>query len=72
MGADAGLLRLLRPAPSDEPFTVRIMDLNGREVLRWEAVMDGVPFSVAELPTGVYLLHYPESKEMTLVRFVRK
>jgi hypothetical protein len=48
------------------------MDLNGREVLRWEAVMDGVPFSVAELPTGVYLLHYPESKEMTLVRFVRK
>jgi hypothetical protein len=67
-----GLLSLRRVAFSDEPFTVRVMDLNGREVLRREAVTDGMPFSVAALPTGVYLLRYLEGKEMTSVRFVRK
>lgn len=67
-----GLLSLRRATVSDEPFTVRIMDLSGREVLRREAVTDGTPFSVAELPAGVYLLRYLEGKEMTSVRFVRR
>ena len=67
-----GLLSLRRATSSNEPFTVRIMDLSGREVLRREAVTDGAPFSVAELPTGVYLLRYLEGKEATSVRFVRK
>jgi hypothetical protein len=67
-----GELRLRRAIASDEPFTVRIMDLNGREVLRREAVTDGTSFSVAELPTGVYLLRYQDGKEMTSLRFVRK
>lgn len=67
-----GMLRLRRATSTDEPFTVRVMDLSGREVLRRDAVTDGTPFSVAELPTGVYLLRYLEGNEMTSVRFVRK
>ncbi|WP_020571913.1 T9SS type A sorting domain-containing protein [Neolewinella persica] len=67
-----GMLRLHRATASDAPFTVRVMDLSGREVLRREGVTDGTPFSVAELPTGVYLMRYLEGKEMTSVRFVRK
>lgn len=68
----AGTLRVRRIVPATEPFAVSVIDLQGREVLRREAVLDDTPFSVASLPAGVYLLRYPEGKEMVTLRFVKQ
>ncbi len=52
------------------PFTVTVLDLQGREVKRINGVSEGRPFSVADLAKGVYLLRYADGGEMISRRFV--
>ncbi|MEM9930706.1 MAG: T9SS type A sorting domain-containing protein, partial [Bacteroidota bacterium] len=65
-----GELHIRLSKPAIVPFAVSVLDLQGRALKTIPGIAEGVRFSVADLPKGVYLLRYPDGGEMVSRKFV--